>query len=79
MIPDPIEESLEMAWGDNFIMIRGVRYSKRETYHTRCNTCEAHTDQIIYQNLDDEGYIHLCSCWTDSIYDRNPRAVTQVK
>ena len=54
-----------------------IWYSKRGTAHTRCNICEAHTDQILYQNQDDQTFIQLCSCWTDSIMDRDTRAVIQ--
>jgi len=78
MIADPVtveETTDQMAWGDNFIEINGVWYSKRETNYTRCNTCEDHTDQVIYQNEDDETFICLCSCWTDSIMDKDPRVV----
>ena len=71
------EAAENMAWGDNFLEINGVWYSERATTHTRCNTCQTHTDQVIYQNEDDETYISLCSCWTDSIMDRDPRAVVQ--
>ena len=63
--------------GDNFLEINGVWYSERGSTHTRCNTCEDHTDQVFYQNEDDETFICLCSCWTDSIMDRDPRAVVQ--
>jgi len=81
LITDPVrceqETSEDTAWGDNFIQIGGCWYSKREEIHTRCNTCEAHTDQIIYQNEDDETYIYLCSCWTDSNMERDPRAIPQ--
>ncbi len=52
---------------------------KREEIHTRCNTCEAHTDQIIYQNEEDGKYSYLCSCWTDTNMDRDPRAVIQLR
>ncbi len=74
---DEQETSEDTVWGDNFIQIRGCWYIKCEEIHTRCNTCEAHMDQIIYQNEDDETYIYLCSCWTDSIMDRDPRAIPQ--
>ncbi len=74
---DEQETSEDTAWGENFIQIGGSWYSKREEIHTRCNTCEAHSDQIIYQNEDDETYIYLCSCWTDSNMDRDPRAIPQ--
>ncbi len=47
------ESSEDTAWRDNFIQIGGSWYSKREMIHTRCNTCEAHTEQIFYQNEDD--------------------------
>ncbi len=80
MTADPIrveENTDQMAWGDNFIEINGVWYSKRWTTHTRCNTCEDHTDQIFYQNEDDETFICLCSWWTDSIMDMDPRAIIQ--
>jgi len=80
MITDPVtveETTDQMAWGDNFIEINGVWYSKRGTTHTRCNTCEDHTDQIYYQNEDDNTFISLCSCWTDSIMDKDPRVVPQ--
>ena len=53
MTTDPVrvEDTTEnMGWGDNFIEINGVWYSKRDTNYTRCNTCEDHTDQIYYQN-----------------------------
>ncbi len=64
--PAKTEEVSESTdWGDSFIKIRGIWYGKHEKIHTRCNTCEAHTDQIIYQNEDDEKYIYLCCCWTD--------------
>jgi len=76
---DEQESSEDTAWGDNFIQIRGIWYGKREEIHTRCNTCEAHTDQIIYQNEDDEKYIYLCSCWTDTNMERDPRAVIQLR
>ena len=75
---DEQESSEDTAWGDNFIQIRGSWYGKHEEIHTRCNTCEAHTDQIIYQNEDDEKYIYLCSCWTDTNMERDPRAVIQL-
>jgi len=71
------EKSTDIAWGDNFIQINSSWYGRREMIHTRCNTCEAHTDQIIYQNEDDETYISLCSCWTDSYMERDPWAVIQ--
>ncbi len=71
------ENSEELSWGANFIRIGESWYGKREERHTRCNTCEAHTDQIIYQNEDDETYIYLCSCWTDSNMERDPRAIPQ--
>ncbi len=71
------EAAENMAWGDNFLEINGVWYSERGTTHTRCNTCDAHTDQVFYQNEDDETFICLCSCWTDSIMDRDPRSVIQ--
>ncbi len=74
---DEQESSEDTAWGDNFIRIRGSYYDKREEIHTRCNTCEAHTDQIIYQNEDDETYIYLCSCWTDTNMERDPRTIIQ--
>jgi len=80
MTTDPVrveETGEDMAWGDNFLEINGVWYSKRDTNYTRCNTCEDHTDQIYYQNEDDETFICLCSCWTDSIMDRDPRVVPQ--
>ncbi len=80
MIADPVtvgETAENMAWGDNFLEINGVWYSERGTTHTRCNTCQTHTDQVNYQNEDDETFICLCSCWTDSIFDRDPRVVTQ--
>ena len=80
MIADPVEleeTTDQMAWGDNFIQINEVWYSKRDSTHTRCNTCDDHTDQIFYQNEDDDTFISLCSCWTDSIMDKDPRAVTQ--
>ncbi len=52
-----VEETTDqMAWGDNFLEINGVWYSKRETNYTRCNTCEDHTDQVIYQNEDDNTF-----------------------
>ena len=73
------ENSTDTAWGDNFIQIRGSWYGKREEIHTRCNTCEAHTDQIIYQNEKDETYIYLCSCWTDTNMERDPRAVIRLR
>ncbi len=76
---DENESSEDTAWGDNFIQIRGSWYGKRDEIHTRCNTCEAHTDQIIYQNEDDETYIYLCSCWTDTNMERDPRAVIQLR
>ncbi len=76
---DEQESSEDTAWGDNFIQIAGSWYGKREEIHTRCNTCEAHTDQIIYQNEDDETYIYLCSCWTDTNMERDPRAVIQLR
>jgi hypothetical protein len=48
LITDPArceQQAVEgTAWGDNFLEIRGQRHSKRDTIHTRCNTCEAHTD-----------------------------------
>ena len=71
------ESSEDTAWRDNFIQIGGSWYSKREMIHTRCNACDAHTDQIFYQNEDNSTFITLCSCWTDSIMDRDPRAVPQ--
>ncbi len=80
MIADSVtvEETTEnMAWGDNFLEINGVWHSKRGTTHTRCHTCEDHTNQVFYQNEDDESFICLRSCWTDSIMDTDPRAVTQ--
>ena len=76
---DEQESSGDTAWGDNFIQIAGSWYGKREEIHTRCNTCEAHTDQIIYQNEDNETYIYLCSCWTDTNMERDPRAVIQCR
>ena len=71
------EAAENMAWGDNFLEINGVWYSKRGATHTRCNTCDDHTDQIFYQNEDDNTFITLCSCWTDSIMDRDPRTIPQ--
>ncbi len=71
------ESSEDTAWGDNFIQIGDSWYSKREEIHTRCNTCESHTAQIVYQNEYDETFICLCSCWTDSIMDKDPRVVPQ--
>jgi len=43
MIADPVgveETTDQMAWGDNFLEINGVWYSKRDTNYTRCNTCD---------------------------------------
>ena len=80
MITDPVtveEITDQMAWGDNFIEINGVWYSEQGTTHTRCNTCEDHTDQIWYQNEDNSTFISLCSCWTDSTMDRDPRTIPQ--
>ncbi len=74
---DEQESSEDTAWGNNVIQIAGSWYCKREEIHTRCYTCVAHTDQIIYQNEDDETYIYLCSCWTDSNMERDPRAIPQ--
>jgi len=76
---DEQESSEGTTWGDNFIQIAGSWYGKREEIHTRCNTCEAHTDQIIYQNEEDETYIYLCFCWTDTNMERDPRAVIQLR
>ena len=70
---DEQESSENTAWGYNFIQFAGSWYGKREEIHTRCSICEAHTDQIIYQNGDDETYIYLCSCWTDTNMERDPR------
>ncbi len=80
MTTEPVtvkETTDQMAWGDNFLEINGVWYSNRGTTRTRSNTFEAHTDQIFYQNEDDDTFICLWSCWTDSIMDRNPREVPQ--
>ena len=65
---------VEIGWAPS---VKSNRYSKWEMIHTRYNTCKDHTDQIFYQNEDDNTFICLCSCWTDSIMDTDPRAVPQ--